>query len=111
MFELRGYVDPSGNRPFANWFETLNPVAAAKVTKALTRMEQGNFSNVESVGSGVAEYKINFGPGYRIYFSKDGNRLVILLLGGTKKRQDRDISLAQAHWADYKRRRKHAPYP
>jgi putative addiction module killer protein len=66
MFELRGYIDPSGNRPFANWFETLNPVAAAKVTKALTRMEQGNFSNVESVGSGVAEYKINFGPGCRI---------------------------------------------
>jgi len=111
MFELRGYIDPNGNRPFAKWFDTLDSVAAAKVTKALTRMEQGNFSNVESVGAGVAEYKINFGPGYRIYFSKDGDQLVILLLGGTKKRQNKDISLAQAYWADYKRRRKHAPYP
>jgi len=111
MFELRGYIDPNDNRPFAKWFDTLDSVAAAKVTKALTRMEQGNFSNMESVGAGVAEYKINFGPGYRIYFGKDGDRLVILLLGGTKKRQNQDISFAQAYWADYKRRRKHAPYP
>lgn len=74
-------------------------------------MENGNFSNVEGVGAGVSEYKINFGPGYRIYFGRDGERLVILLHGGAKKRQDEDIALAQAYWADYNRRRKHASYP
>ena len=72
----------------------------------LTRMESGNFSNVKGVGQGVFENRIDFGPGYRIYFGKDGNLLVILLCGGTKKRQERDIALAQARWADYKRGKK-----
>lgn len=71
----------------------------------LTRLAGGNFSNVEGVGSSVFEYKIDFGPGYRIYFGKDGERLVILLGGGTKKRQSADIRIALAHWQDYKRRR------
>jgi putative addiction module killer protein len=69
-------------------------------------MEQGNFSTVKGVGQGVFENRIDFGPGYRIYFGKDGDLLVILLCGGTKKRQERDIELAQARWADYKRRKK-----
>ncbi len=86
MIELRGYIDESGKRPFADWFESLNGVAAAKVTIALSRMEQGNSSNAKSVGAGVLEYKIDFGPGYRIYFGKDGDRLVILIGGDTKKR-------------------------
>ena len=67
-------------------------------------MEQGDFSNVKCVGAGVNEYRIDFGPGYRIYFGKDGDRLVILLAGGTKKRQDADIANAKGHWRDYKRR-------
>ena len=67
-------------------FETLDPSAAAKVVMALTRMEQGNFSNSRGVGRGVWEYKIDFGPGYRIYFGRDGDALVILLGGGIKKR-------------------------
>ncbi len=69
-------------------------------------MEQGNFSKAKGVGSGVFEYKIDFGPGYRIYFGRDGDVLVILLGGGTKKRQNNDIQLAQACWTDYKRRKK-----
>ena len=80
--------------------------AAAKVTIALARMELGNFSKVKGVGSGVFEYKIDFGPGYRISFGKDGDRLVILIGGGTKKRQDQDIAEAQECWATYKRRKK-----
>ena len=60
-------------------------------------MEQGNFSNLKGVGAGVYESRIDFGPGYRIYFSKDGDRLVILLAGGTKKRQDADIAAAKGH--------------
>jgi len=77
--ELRGYVDEQGNRRFAEWLEALHYVAAAKVTVALARMEQGNFSNTKGVGLGVYEYKIDFGPGYRIYFGKDGETIVILL--------------------------------
>ncbi len=76
------------------------------MTMALTRMEQGNFSNVKGVGSGVYECKIAFGPGYRIYFGKDSENLVILIGGGTKKRQQRDIAVAQECWAAYKRRKK-----
>ncbi|GEM21521.1 hypothetical protein NONS58_29650 [Nitrosococcus oceani] len=69
-------------------------------------MEQGNFSNVKGIGAGVNEYRIGFGPGYRIYFGKDGDRLVILLAGGTKKRQDADVAAAKGHWRDYKRRKR-----
>ncbi|HEY4365331.1 MAG TPA: type II toxin-antitoxin system RelE/ParE family toxin [Bryobacteraceae bacterium] len=103
---MRGYVDEKGSKPFATWFQALDPSAAAKVAIALTRMEQGNFSNAKGVGSGVHQYKIDFGPGYRIYFGRDGDRIVILRAGGTKQRQNRDIEIAQAFWADYKRRKK-----
>jgi putative addiction module killer protein len=65
-------------------------------------MEQGNFSNVKPVGEGVLEYRIDFGPGYRVYFGRDGDALVILLTGGTKKRQQRDIDAARAYWGDHK---------
>ena len=111
MFELRGYIDETGNKRFAKWFEGLDAIAAARVTIALTRIERGNLSNTKGVGKGVLECRIDFGPGYRIYFGKDGERLVILIGGGTKKRQDNDIAAAQVCWADYKRRKKHAPYP
>lgn len=73
-----------------------------KVTRAIIRLEQGNFSNVKSVGEGVFEYRIDFGPGYRAYFGQDGPALVILLTGGTKKRQQRDIETAHSYWQDYK---------
>jgi putative addiction module killer protein len=106
MIEIRGYIDEAGNKRFAQWLEGLDGAAAAKVTIALTRMEQGNLSMVKGVGSGVFEYKIDFGPGYRIYFGKDGDRLVILVGGGTKKRQQKDIVAAQECWAAYKRRKR-----
>jgi len=70
MIELRGYIDDNGNKPFAKWFAELDHDSAAHVATALTRIEQGNFSNVKGVGSGVFEYKIDFGPGYRVYFGK-----------------------------------------
>ena len=87
------------------WFDSLSAPAAAKVAIAVTRMAQGNLSNVKSVGSGVLEYRIDFGPGYRIYLGKDGDRLVILLGGGSKKRQQQDIAAAIARWKEYKRRK------
>lgn len=69
---------------------------------------QGNFSNVKGVGGGVFECRIDFGPGYRIYFGKDGNEVVILLGGGTKKRQQHDVANALMHWQDYKLRKRAA---
>ncbi|MGH6854743.1 MAG: type II toxin-antitoxin system RelE/ParE family toxin [Aestuariivirga sp.] len=104
--EIREYEDRRDRSPFGQWFEDLDPVTAAKVTVALTRLENENVSNVKSVGSGVLELKIDFGPGYRIYFGKDGERIIILLGGGTKKRQQIDIAAAQDNWRSYKDRRK-----
>ncbi len=106
MLELRYYLARDGRSPFEGWFASLDPAARAKVTVAIARLEQGNLSNVKGVGEGVLEYRINFGPGYRVYFGRDGEVLVILLTGGTKKRQQRDINAAIAMWADYKQRRR-----
>jgi putative addiction module killer protein len=79
----------------------LHVTAAAKVTTALERLASGHHSNVKGVGADVLEYKIDFGPGYRIYFGRDGQKLIILLAGGTKARQQRDIERAKALWRDY----------
>jgi putative addiction module killer protein len=106
MIDVREYTDEGGNCPYAKWFDGLNAQAAAKVAIAVTRMAQGNLSNVKSVGAGVFERVIDFGPGYRVYLGKDGDRLVILLGGGSKKRQRADIGSAQALWNDYKRRKR-----
>jgi len=84
----------------------LNAAAAAKVMSAIHRMEQGNFSNAKSVGGGVYEFRVNFGPGYRVYFGKDGDLLVILLAGGSKKRQNTDIAAAKVNWRCYKDRKR-----
>ena len=73
MFEISEYVDTQGTSPFARWFKRLDSFAAAKVTTALYRMEQGNLGNAKGVGSGVSEQHINFGPGCRIYFGRDGD--------------------------------------
>ena len=99
------YLSPDGSSPFAIW-SALDPQAAAKVNVALIRMEMGNLANAKSVGLGVLEYRIDWGPGYRIYFGGDGDELVILLAGGTKQRQQRDITDATMRWQDYKTKKK-----
>jgi putative addiction module killer protein len=105
MLSILEFLDVRGASPFAAWFGGLDAVPAAKVTTAVRRLALGNFSNVKGVGGGVFEYRIDFGPGYRVYFGKDGETVVILLGGGTKKRQDRDIATAHARWSDYKKRK------
>ena len=95
MLEIRTYIDPTGRSPFDLWFAKLDAIAAAKVTVAMARLEQGNLSNAKSVGKGVLEYRIDFGPGYRVYFGRDGDTLIVLLAGGTKKRQQQDIEAAK----------------
>jgi len=104
--DIREYETESGASPFGNWFARLDAAAAARITTALTRLGLGNTSNVKGVGAGVFELKIDYGPGYRVYFSKDGPEIVILLGGGTKKKQQRDIENARSCWQDYKNRRK-----
>jgi putative addiction module killer protein len=105
--EILEYLDRNGRSPYAEWFESLSAPAGAKVAVAITRLAQGNFSNVKGVGGGIYECRVNVGPGFRIYFGKDGERLVILLAGGTKKRQQKDIEDAMARWQDYKKRKSH----
>lgn len=87
-------------------FARLDASAASKVTVALARLESGNLSNAKSVGSGVFEFRMDWGPGYRIYFGRDGERIIVLVAGGTKQRQQRDIRDAVERWADYRRRKR-----
>jgi len=106
MSEVREYLDEQGRSPFARWFKRLNSAAAAKVAAAVIRMEYGNLSNTKGVGAGVFETKVDFGPGYRVYFGKDGETIIILVGGGTKKRQSNDIEMAKKRWQDYRHRKK-----
>jgi len=106
LIDVRQYIDKRGKNPFEKWFRSLTAEAAAKVTTVLEKMAKGNFSNVKAVGDGVSEYKLDWGPGYRIYFGEDGETLVILVGGGTKKRQSTDIASAKEKFAEYKLRKK-----
>jgi putative addiction module killer protein len=106
LYELVEYLDADGHSPFSVWFNELDAQSAARITVALNRMEQGNLSNAKGVGAGVLEHRIDTGPGYRIYFGREGAYLIILLGGGTKRRQEKDIEAAQACWADYKKRKR-----
>jgi putative addiction module killer protein len=104
-FTLVHYLALDGRTPFGSWFQTLGHIEAAKVIVALDRLAAGNFSKVKPVGAGVLELRIHFGPGYRVYLGRDGNRIVVLLGGGTKQRQERDIAAAKHAWRDYWSRR------
>jgi putative addiction module killer protein len=106
MIEVRAYIDARGRCPFARWLDGLPAPAHAKVQTAIARMELGNLSNVRAVGAGVSEFRIDFGPGYRIYFGRDGDTLIILLAGGTKQRQQHDIEAAKALWREYRQRKR-----
>ncbi len=106
MIAIREYRDRGDHSPFREWFDGLNSEAARKVTRALYRVGLGNFSNTKGVGAGVYECRINFGPGYRVYFGKEGEEAVVLLGGGTKQRQQNDIRRALDRWQDYKLRKK-----
>ena len=103
MIEIREYTDDRGRSPFGRWFNGLDAGAAARVRTSLARMEAGNLSNVRGVGRGVLERRINVGPGYRVYFGRDGDTLIVLLGGGTKARQQRDIERARELWQGYRR--------
>lgn len=106
MIEIRQYIDRRGRNPFLKWLYALNDEARARVAIALERLEVGNLSSIKPIGEGVQELRIDFGPGYRIYFGWDGEKLVILLAGGSKKRQQTDIERAKELWQEFKKRKR-----
>ena len=97
MIELKYYIDARGRRPFERWYDRLDRHAAARITTALSRLRIGNLNNTKRVGRGLFKYRIDFGPGYRLYFGRDGNSIIVLLGGGTKARQQHEISNAGYH--------------
>lgn len=99
------YIREDGSSPFQKWFDSLDARAAAKVDIAKVRLELGNTSSVKWF-AGIGEYRIDWGPGYRIYLIQDGEDLIVLLGGGTKKRQQKDIDEAKAIYKEYKARKK-----
>ena len=104
--EFTEYVDANGNSPFAKWFDALDAVAAAKVRVYIARVELGNYSNVEPIGVGLSEIKIDYGPGYRVYFRKEKEILLLLLGGSSKKGQQKAIDAAKLAWKRYDSSRK-----
>lgn len=104
MYQIRELLLADGSSPYADWFNDLPAEAAAKVATAKLRMQQGNLSNVEWF-RGIGEYRIDFGPGWRIYLARDGLQIIVLLGGGSKKRQQKDIDQAIELWGNYKRRK------
>jgi putative addiction module killer protein len=104
--EIREYIDAGGHNRYREWMSKLDPSIRARIDKSVLRMGCGNLSGVKPEGEGVSALRVDFGPGYRVYFGQDGDRLLILLAGGTKRRQENDIQLARSLWSDYKKRKR-----
>ncbi len=102
FFEIREYTE-TGRSPFAEWFNGLDAVTAARVDKYIRRLETGNFGAAKSLRDGVYELRIDFGPGYRVYYGREGRTIIILLGGGSKRRQNADIAAALARWKKYRK--------
>ena len=108
-FELQNYLTLTGENPVESWFMSLDAQTAQRIHRSLDQLKQGNFIGCKPIADakvkGVRERRIDFGPGYRVYFGRDGEKLVILLTGGNKKSQKRDVSKALEYWKDYKARK------
>jgi len=102
------YLTETGKKPFKDWLDGLKDVTArAKIRVRLDRVRLGLFGDHRFVGEGVYELKVNHGPGYRVYYACDGDNVILLLLGGDKSRQEKDIAQAKTYWQDHQRRFKH----
>ena len=104
MIHVRELLLEDGSSPYADWFETLPAVVAAKIATAKLRMGQGNLSNVDWF-RGIGECKLDFGAGWRIYLAKEGNEIIVLLGGSSKKHQQKEIDKAILLWENFKRRK------
>ena len=105
LIKVEEYLCADGTNPYKRWFDSLDAQAAAKIVTAKLRLELGNTSRVKWF-DGIGEYVIDWGPGFRVYLAKDGDTLIILFGGGTKRGQQRDIDQAKVLHAEYKARKK-----
>jgi len=103
-FEIREFTEV-GRSPFAEWFDALDAVTAARVDRFVRRLEAGNFGAAKGLREGVFELRLDFGPGYRVYYGREGRTVIILLGGGSKRRQDADIAAAVERWRRCKQSR------
>ena len=100
--QIENYLRADGTSPFENWYDSLRDTKARVIIKSrLDRVEFGNLGDCSSVGDGVFELRIDYGPGYRVYFGQVGLTIVLLLIGGDKKTQKQDIEKAKEYWEDY----------
>ncbi|MBI4443269.1 MAG: type II toxin-antitoxin system RelE/ParE family toxin [Acidobacteria bacterium] len=104
---IREYITEDGRSPFREWLDTLDIVVRARIQARMLRLEMGNLGDHKGVGGGVWEARLMFGAGYRIYFGKDGNSIIVLLVGGEKSSQSEDISRAKRFWRDYLEAKQH----
>lgn len=99
------YQNRAGKEPYTDWLSSLrDPATRRRIVRRILRVEQGHYGDAKPVGEGVHELRFFFGPGYRIYFGEDGDTIVVLLCGGDKQNQRRDIEQAQVYWQEYKNR-------
>jgi putative addiction module killer protein len=103
--KIREYVE-NGRSPYEQWYERLDNVVAERIDKYVRRLEQGHFGAAKSLQNGVFELRMDFGPGYRVYYGREGKSVIILLGGGSKRRQDADIAAALERWKPYKQTKK-----
>lgn len=102
--EIQNYLTREGRSPFQEWLNSLRDMKArVRIEKRLERVSLGNLGDYRSLGEGVYELKIDYGPGYRIYFGQRGSTIVLLLCGGDKSTQEQDILRAKEYWRDYER--------
>ena len=102
--QILEYIDVQCESPYAKWLDSLKDVKGkALIISRVDRMELGNFGNSKAVGRGVMELKIQYGPGYRVYYAQEGKHIYLLLCGGDKRSQSKDIARAQQYWLEYKR--------
>ena len=102
---INEYTDEKGKSPYAEWLGSLRDARAkAKIIMQVDKMELGLFGDAEPVGDGLSELRIHYGPGYRVYFGKEGRKVYLLLCGGDKSTQTKDIKKAKEYWKDHKRR-------
>ena len=105
MHDVQDYVTPEGKDPFKDWIASLaDRMARARLLARVQRMAAGNFGDCKPLDGGVWELRIDHGPGYRVYYARSGSRLVLLLIGGDKRKQQTDIATAIDYWQDWQRR-------
>ena len=107
MYKVRELLDGAGQNLFREWLTGLDTVARARIQARVLRFETGNLGDAKQLGDGIWEARLDFGPGYRIYFGREGREVILLVLGGSKSSQTKDIAQAKKYWAAYKKEQTH----